>query len=300
MNTSTSGKTSAQAQQDRLRYIDFRLYFLGDLRRADLSERFGIGPAAATRDIALYRSHGPGNVALEQSEKIYRPLPGFQPLFEHAPQQALTALSQGFGDDSQADVKALIRCEVPPALGLPDVKRLAPVTRAIHRGEAIRVGYTSVDSGLTVRELVPHALVNDGIRWHARAFDRKHSQFRDFVITRMTAPELLEENSVKPDERPEFDDEWNRKIELELVPHPKHRRPEVVRMDYRIPADGPLKLRVRAANVGYMLRRWNVDCTGDHSLKGEEFLLWLRDPLVLYGAGNAVLAPGYKRPSPSR
>ena len=71
-------------------------------------------------------------------------------------------------------------------------------------------------------------------------------------------------------------------------------------MDYDIPPEGVLRVRVRAANAGYMLRRWTVDCSPDHNLKGLEYALWLRDPLALYGASNAQLAPGYKDPRSNR
>lgn len=43
------------AQRERLAYIDFQLYFFGDIGRPDLIERFGVAPAGATRDLALYR-----------------------------------------------------------------------------------------------------------------------------------------------------------------------------------------------------------------------------------------------------
>jgi len=66
-------------------------------------------------------------------------------------------------------------------------------------------------------------------------------------------------------------------------------------MDYDMP-DGVLRVKVRAANAGYILRRWNIDCSPDHSQRGLEFALWLRDPLALYGANNAQLAPGYRDP----
>ena len=44
-----------QAQRERLAYIDFRLYFLGEVSRADIASRFGVAPAGATRDLAVYR-----------------------------------------------------------------------------------------------------------------------------------------------------------------------------------------------------------------------------------------------------
>jgi predicted DNA-binding transcriptional regulator YafY len=143
---------------------------------------------------------------------------------------------------------------------------------------------------------VPLALVDYGIRWHVRAFDRRRNGFRDFVFTRMENPEVIEDSKVGPHEGVEADIQWSRIIELELVPHPNHNRPEVVRMDYGIVEGGSLTVRVRAANAGYMLRRWSIDCSPNHELNGPEFALWLKNPLALYGASNAQLAPGYKAP----
>lgn len=66
-------------------------------------------------------------------------------------------------------------------------------------------------------------------------------------------------------------------------------------MDYSM-QDGVLRMKLRAATAGYILRQWSVDCSPDHSLRGHEYRLWLKDHLALYGAKNAVLAPGYKAP----
>jgi len=46
----------------------------------------------------------------------------------------------------------------------------------------------------------------------------------------------------------------------------------------------------------YVLQQWSVDCSPDHSLDCRQYRLWLKDPLVLYGVTNAVLAPGYLGP----
>lgn len=292
-NALIAGLTRTQAE--RLSHIDFRLYFLGELRRLDVSDRFGTGPAGATRDIAMYREIAPRNLTLDPSDKIYRPGDGFQPVFEHAPERVLTALSQGFGEGLGGPGGPLVRCEFPLSLNVPAMSILAPITRAIHRGRAVRLAYHSNSSGAGEREIVPTALVDTGLRWHVRAYDRKSREFRDFVFTRMSDVALLEAGDVARDESAEHDVQWNRIIELELVPHPAHPDPTVVRMDYAM-SDGVLKVRARAANVGYMLRRWSVDCSPDHRLDGPEYALWLRDPLALYGASNAVLAPGYRDP----
>src|SRR5260370_10006960 len=104
-----------QVKRERLSHIDFKLYFLGELRRTDVADRFGTGPAAATRDIAQYREIAPGNLELDNSDKIYRPTEQFVPLFEHAPQRILTALSRGFGQGIGDELKPMPRCDFPIA-----------------------------------------------------------------------------------------------------------------------------------------------------------------------------------------
>ena len=68
--------------------------------------------------------------------------------------------------------------------------------------------------------------------------------------------------------------------------------PEIAEMDYGM-TGGMVKVKLRAATAGYILRKWSVDCSADHSLRGPEYRLWLKDHLALYGVKNAVLAPGY-------
>lgn len=283
-----------RTQRERLAFIDFQLYFLGELRRQDVIDRFESGPAGATRDIAQYKEIASENLELDNAAKLYRPTNAFRPLFDHAPQRVLTALSQGFGQGLGAELEPMVRCEYPIALNLPAASVIAPITRAIRLGKAVRLQYTSIASGTTLKELVPLALVDIGLMWQVRAFDRKHRQFRDYVLTRMQDPEVLDNSPVLKEETVEQDVLWNRVIELELIPHPTHPRPEIVKLDYPM-VNGVLKVRVRAAHSGYMLRRWCVDCSPDHRLPHRDFPLWLREPLDLYGS-EAELAPGYVDP----
>ena len=104
---------------------------------------------------------------------------------------------------------------------------------------------------------------------------------------------MLTDSPVAEHEKSDQDIQWTRIVEVELVPHPDRPHPSITEMDYGM-TKGLLKLRLRAATAGYMLRKWSVDCSPDHSLEGEEFRLWLLDHLTLYGVQNAVLAPGYK------
>ena len=281
-----------QAQRERLLHIDFRAYFLGDIGRSDLIKRFGIKAAAATRDIKIYCDLAPNNLSYDTKTKSFLRAKRFKPQFEYKESQVLAALSQGFGEDFVGSLKPIIACETPAKLNKPKLDVLAVVTRAIHQGKAVKIEYCSTSSGSSVREIVPFVLVDNGLRWHVRTYDRKNQRFGDFVITRITRAELLDE-PIQEHEDLKHDIQWNRIVEMELVAHPNNKHTQAIELDYDM-AGGVLKQNVRAAVAGYVLRRWNVDCTEDHSLNGGEYHLWLRNSAALYGVNNLAIAPGIK------
>lgn len=287
-----------QPQRDRLAFIELRVRFFGEIRRQDLVTRFGIQAAAATRDIAQYKEIAPRNLDYDPKGKVYVRSDWFRPVFEFSPERVLTWLSQGFGDGEPLRLRSLVPCESPGLLSKPDLETLSVLTRAIHKKIAVEISYRALSSGLTTREIVPFALADDGLRWHVRAYDRRSGEFRDFVLTRIADARLV---PGRPEEREMSDQDiqWNRIVELELVPHPANvQHPDTIEADYGM-VGGVLRIRVRAALAGYLLRRWNVDCTENHSLKGVEFHLWLRNHLSLVDVANLSLAPGYVAPTRS-
>lgn len=284
-----------QPQRDRLAFVELRVRFIGEIRRQDLVARFGIQSAAATRDLALYKELAPGNIDYDSKGKSYVLGPAFRPVFDSPPERVLSWLTQGFGDGEPVRLKAWITSDVPSRLTQPDLDVLASVTRAIHQECPLSIEYHSITSGHTDREIAPFALLDNGSRWHVRAFDRKSQEFRDFVITRIKNPVVMKGAEVLSHERSDQDIQWTRIVELELVPHPDQPRPEITEMDYSMDS-GVLRMKLRAATAGYILRQWSVDCSPDHSLRGHEYRLWLKDHLALYGIKNALLAPGYRSP----
>ncbi len=282
-----------QTQKERLSYIDFRLMFLGIIQRADLIRRFGMKEAAATRDIALYKHVAKENLFYDTKARAYFYADSFEPLFEYTPQRALTALSSGFGDDFVGlHTRAMILCESPMQLGEPHLTTLSVLTRAIHQQAVVKIRYYSLSSGVSTREIAPFAIVDTGLRWHIRAYDRKRSRFNDFVINRIENPGIID-SPVQNYESRDADIQWNRIVELEIVPHPNLQHPETIARDYDM-SDGVLDINVRAVVAGYLLRRWNIDCSPRHSLDGQEYQLWLRNYQSLYGVSSNVIAPGYK------
>ena len=162
-------------QRERLAYIDFRLYFFGEIGRPDLIERFGVAPAGATRDLALYREIAPHNITFDGSNKIYRIGQEFSPLFEHASLRVLSALSLGFGDGVNGSMQALLPCESPAALSIPKMDVLATICRGIHAKRPVAIRYHSMSSGESERVIVPFALVDTGMRWHVHLIARVES-----------------------------------------------------------------------------------------------------------------------------
>lgn len=282
-----------QAQRERLAFIELRVRFIGDISRNDIISRFGIQVAAASRDLAIYRELAPNNLDYDTKGKIYRFGKWFRPIFDFDPDRVLLWLSRGYGDGMPDRVRPIIQTDTSSPRHVINLDFLSEITRAIHRKKVIEVSYRSLTSGLTRREFVPFALADNGFRWHVRGFDRRRQEFIDLLLTRIADAEAIE-GAILESETAEHDNQWNRIVELEMVPHPANiQHPETIEADYGM-KDGVLLIKVRAALAGYLLRRWNVDCSANHSLKGMEYHLWLRNRATLYGISNLNLAPGYE------
>lgn len=282
----------SQNQLERLNFIEFRLFFAGQIGRADLTNRFGISDAAATRDLALYRKEVPENISYDQSNKIYYASENFERRYlkDIEAKRLLLAIVHGIGDDLAAPLQQVIPFELPVRLHAPNIESFAIISRAIFSRCPIQLSYIS-ESGQSDRIIVPFSFAGNGLRWHVRAYDRKKGIFCDFVVNRITKAIVLKNEPILPHETKDNDIQWNRIVELELVPHPDLKNPKYVEREHNM-RNGFLKYNVRAALAGYILRLWNVDCSKNHSYPKHRHL-WLRNPEALYGVENAVLAPGY-------
>ena len=228
----------------------------------------------------------------DSKEKRYFQAAGFRPLFTHDPRKTLVKLSNQITDGFDAIGDTTFPVEAPSQLNIPDIFIVAKLVQAIINEKPVSVIYTSLSSGSAARELVPHSIVDNGLRWHVRAYDRKSKSFRDFVLTRITKVTIKNTEVVAGEGKIE-DHQWMRMMPLQLVPHPHNvSHPTAIALDYGMKGD-ELSLNVRAAMAGYLLRRWNVDCTADAELVGAEYQLWLKNRQTLFGAENLAIAPGY-------
>lgn len=279
-----------QTQRERLAYLEMKAYFCGELMRADIEKRFGLAPAAASRDLQAYRQLNPDQLAYDATQRRYIPSGTFKPLFPFSAERILSWLLHGFGDGLDIQRKP-IPCDGPHQLINPDFGVLATITRAIHHSLPLKLSYLSLSSGASERIIVPIALADNGSRWHVRAYDRDRNRFGDFVLTRITRAQVIDE-PPQSHERTAADLQWLRMVDLELIPHPDLHHPEAIAADYSM-SQGVLRLQVRAALAGYALSQWNVDCTSDHSLDSSRHHLWLRNRQSLLDVESAVMAPGY-------
>lgn len=281
------------AQRQRLAYIEFKIWFHGEVARKDVLAHFEVASAAGTRDLALYQSLAPANAVYER--KVYRYASGFEPMFQHEVDSVLAALTTGFGTGQRSTAGDLLSHAVPMRLNLPPLATLATVTRAIAAQRVLTLTYHSMKDGPQAREIVPHSLVDSGLRWHVRAFDRSKGRFRDLVLTRMEQVKPLRHATpAVPAELIGADAQWHRELNLTLVPHPAHPHPKVIAKDFGM-RRGQLSVSVKAAMAGYVLRQWQVDCSANARLQGPEFRLWLPDHAALDGVVSAPLAPGFDR-----
>lgn len=281
-------------QRERLWQIDFLARFRGQVTRHDLVQRFGIALSNATRDLTLYRQLAPNNLDYDHRDKVYRRTSQFEPLFVYDREHTLQTLSLGQAVGLEACQQA-IQVDAAPSLNPPDLEVLATVSRAIYAGRALTIHYVSVTSGDQQREIVPHSLVNTGLRWHTRAYCRRHGAFRDFVLTRITTAAPLPQAISAETEAQAADVAWQQQVALELIPHPRARYPRAIELDYGLASGQSLSITARAATLGYLLRRWGVDCSPDAHLPPEEYQLALRDPAAVAALVHLGIAPGAMR-----
>jgi hypothetical protein len=279
------------AQRERLAFIDFCLQFFGQISRADLVNHFKTGLASCSRDLTLYRELASDNLTLKHETKQYYRTSEFTPVFEHNPEATLNSLCRGFGDGFSNGITPSDVCIDATRLIHPSSDVIASILRAINNRQAISCDYVSLSSGETKRTIVPHSLANNGQRWHVRAFDKKNKAFRDFVCTRIHNVAVIEKPIATIQGR-EFDKQWNNIHKITLVPHPSIKHFKAIELDYAM-VGGKIELNVREALLGYLMRQWNVDCSLESTLVGEQHQLRLDNINELQGIDSLSIAPGY-------
>ena len=279
------------ATQQRLHYIEVMAWYAGVVTRSDVARAFGLSDPAATKDLKLYGDLAPGNLAYQHSVFGFVPAPGFSAVFaDLAPAKVLPLLAANLaasGGPYGTDLIYGLPTEaLPLPTRMPGAGTLAQITRAIYGRRKLRVQYRSLrdSAGRETRTLEPHSLVNTGLRWHVRAYNEETCDFRDFVLSRVSAAECL---NAAAESGMQYDDDWVERVELQLAPHPAldaSRRASLLH-DYGATGD-VIGLAVRRALLGYVLQQLRVDTSAGHRLNPNAYPLVLinRDEIEPFAA----------------
>ena len=134
--------------EQRLEFIEFRLFWEGHVNRSDVMTQFGLSVNQASSDLNRYISFAPDNMTYDKSARTYVRGPGFKSVFGKLDAgrylAQLLSLEEGLldRDDCWTTDLPAFGSTPTPARGV-DPETLRAVVGAIRRTEAIEVNYQS-------------------------------------------------------------------------------------------------------------------------------------------------------------
>ncbi|MBW7875383.1 MAG: WYL domain-containing protein [Candidatus Cloacimonetes bacterium] len=247
--------------EQRLRFIEFRLFWYGSLNRADLMNTFDIAIAQASKDLSYYQIVAPKNMDYDKSAKVYRRSKEFEPRFYQP--DAEQYLSMLHMDSEEVTNNWMPYVPLIDSLPVPmrrvDVRILRDVVSAIRQNKVLRINYQSMSKNrpeAQIRQISPHAMATDGMRWHVRAYCHIDHKFKDFLLSRLLECEVLNEDGYSALE----DHIWQEHFEVVLKPNPElsEEQQAMIAKDYYM-QNGILKISIRNALLYYFQKRLRLD-----------------------------------------
>lgn len=244
----------------RFEFLEWKLFWDGQLNRKDLELAFDISTPQASIDLKNYREIAPKNLGYDPTAKAFvaarEVIPKF--LAPSADRLLLQLRALLVGALPRKDVWFR---DLPEVDMVPDVARhvdaacLRQILAAMRAGRALRVHYQSLTNSRW-RDIAPHALAFDGLRWHVRAWACDRGDFRDFVLSRMAEVGESEPASFNPAD----DLEWHTRTVLRLEPHPglSGAQRDAIARDFDM-TDGRRDIEVRLSMAYYFIKRMNLD-----------------------------------------
>jgi hypothetical protein len=246
--------------EQRLEFIEFRLFWEGRVNRADIIEMFGVSVPQASKDLAQYQELAPGNIEYDKSAKRYVAASSFKPRFFEPDPDAylarLRSLSEGLTKTSESWIAYPPQSDIAltPKRDI-DTNVLRAILDAVRDSKSVEIFYQSMNRERPDpiwRRITPHAFGYDGFRWHVRAYCHIEGSFKDFLL-----PRALDCRAPDAPGLPGREDRlWHEHFEFAIIPHPKLTPSQqmVVAKDYGM-KDGKCPLSVRYAMLFYVLKR---------------------------------------------
>jgi WYL domain len=140
-----------------------------------------------------------------------------------------------------------------------DVNVLRSILSAIRRQRSLRILYQSMNPKRPKpvwRWISPHALGNDGLRWHVRAYCHTDDEFTDFILSRCLNSEGDEAQQMSAAQ----DVDWREFFSVVLVPNGllSKGQQDIIAQDYCM-TKGQIAIPVRKALLYYFRKRLRLD-----------------------------------------
>jgi predicted DNA-binding transcriptional regulator YafY len=250
--------------EQRLEFIEFRLFWEGGVNRSDITSHFGVSVPQASNDLSQYKELAGDNIEYDASAKKYLPSAKFQPRFMKPSADRYLSQLKAVADGVVSRDETLI--EHPPSADSMPIpgRRIEPSTLkafldSIRTNRSLEIHYQSMNptrAEAIWRRITPHAFGHDGLRWHARAFCHIERKFKDFIVSRCR-------DTRRPDEpgaRATDDKQWQTMFEVILRPNPAltHSQQQTIALDYQM-TKGRAVIPIRCALLYYFEKRLRLD-----------------------------------------
>lgn len=250
--------------EQRLEFIEFRLFWEGGVNRSDITGFFGVSVPQASKDFAQYRELAPANIRYDATEKRYLATAEFKARFlKPDPDRYLNQLRTIA--DRIVTLQETWLERVPPAEAMPvphrrvDAGVLRALLEAIRRSRSVEIQYQSMNVNRPERiwrRITPHAFGHDGLRWHIRAYCHIDNSFKDFILSRT----FDLRNEAAPGAGSSEDRIWTTFFTVVLKPNPELSKgqQEAVAVEHRM-SNKRAEVLLRMAMLYYFEKRMRLD-----------------------------------------
>lgn len=276
------------AVRKRLEFIEFLLYWEGELRRKEFEQYFSITPPKVTADLDLYveftnrrdlngvvsnvRSMNKGVPVKAADDFVPRLIePDFDDYmsFYEGRWRASWKSRGRLGQETRLDrssAKRIVRVETIKRRGVdPEVVRR--LLRAIESESRLNVEYLAPNykqpESITIE---PRYLGHDGFRWHVRAFLERDAIWKDIVVDRIRKATV---STSEGDMSGRFTEDRGKKdVTISVVPHPRlsdHHKLNIAAQYPRMKG-GKWAGTMKRSFVPYFLKRYQIE---EESLRKE-------------------------------
>jgi hypothetical protein len=211
--------------QQAYRLIEQVALWEGRVTTNILQEAFGCSRTTASSIIQSYLDACPENLTYCTKSRGYLPTGQFNARYSSGTLEEYTQLKSPSVSEIPAYPMQMLQRRPDPAI-------VRAILKAIDQKQRLDISYASFTSPEDGDRIIsPHKLVNDGARWHVRAWCEKNQDFRDFVLSRVQAVYGTEGKATAD----ASDDEgWNHLLTITIEPDMRltEAQQKLVALDY--------------------------------------------------------------------